>query len=132
VARDNLSDDSGDYTLSLAVSGSALSVSPGDQGGNIAFASPVNGTISLGELDAWTFTAASGAKIALTLTDTAGGDFDPDLQLLSPSGKSLVDNYSDTKVSSSLTLSEGGLYTIIVRDNLSDDAGSYQLSLAYQ
>src|SRR5262249_8918001 len=58
-------DGSGTYRLTLAKTGEAVTVSPGDEGG--PFTSSASGNIVQGDLDVWTFTAVAGETITLTI-----------------------------------------------------------------
>ena len=86
----------GTYALHLAQIPEAFVVPAGDQGGPLANGANATGTITLGDLDMWTFTANTGDNISLRLGTT---NFDAWLQLYGPDGALLVsgthDGYTD-------------------------------------
>ena len=130
VVRDNSSSNPGEYTLSLAVSGGGLTISSGDEGGDILKGETKSGTIAYGDLDPWTFTANAGDYIAATVGDKNNTDFNPYIALISPTGVVLDYDwgYKGSEVSAKAT--ETGTYTLIIRDNSTSNPGEYTLSLA--
>ena len=127
----------GSYRLHLAQVPAEPVVSAGDEGGPLVDGSSHLGTIHLGDLDVWTFTAEVGDSIVLRageVSDTGGTQgFTPSLRLYGPNG-ALVDsdagNLNAVEVSSIAALS--GTFTVVVSDGGSyiDGTGSYRLHLA--
>ncbi len=85
---------SGAYRLTLARTGAAILVSPGDEGGPMTNAVMHTGTISVGDLDVWNFTAAIGDTLMVEIGETVGGStLTPALWLYGPDGR-LLDSSS--------------------------------------
>ena len=81
----------GSYRLTLAQTPGAFVVPAGDEGGALTTGVNHEGTIHVGDLDQWTFTAAVGETIALSLTETGvATDFLPWLRLRGPNGAQLA------------------------------------------
>lgn len=130
-------DGAGTYRLHLMRSPGEFLISPGDEGGELANGATQVGTVHVGDLDVWTFTAAVGDSIvarAGEVTEESGtGGFTPALRLYGPNG-SLLDSESANlnAVEVGVTASIGGSYTLVVSDGGSyiDGAGSYRVHLA--
>src|SRR5439155_1011435 len=60
-------DGTGSYLLTLAQGPGAIVVSAGDEGGPMTNGATNAGTIYLGDLDTWTFTATQGQVIPLSM-----------------------------------------------------------------
>ncbi|MHB1309762.1 MAG: hypothetical protein ACYC23_22050, partial [Limisphaerales bacterium] len=111
----------GSYRLHLAQVPAEPVVSAGDEGGPLVDGSSHLGTIHLGDLDVWTFTAEVGDSIVLRagevsqISGTSG--FTPALRLYGPNG-ALVDsdaaNLDAVEVSTTASLS--GTFTVVVSD----------------
>jgi hypothetical protein len=98
---------SGTYGLHLAQVPETFIVAAGDEGGALVNGASATGTINLGDLDIWSFTANKGDNINLRVGTT---NFDGWLQLFGPDGKLLVtgsgagtadayiDNYTATNI----------------------------------
>ena len=85
-------DGTGDYLLRVVTAATDLATPPGDHGGPMTNATDHPGRITLGDLDAWTFTACAGEPVALTIAEVPVGSgtpdpgFNPWIRLYSPSG----------------------------------------------
>src|SRR5262249_22012526 len=66
-------DGSGSYQLQLAHVPGTFTVPAGDEGGPLADGVDQDGTIALGDLDLWSFSASTGDHITLQLTELTGG-----------------------------------------------------------
>ncbi len=128
-------DGTGSYLLTLAKGPGAVVVTMGDQGGPMANG-PNAGAIYQGDFDTWTFTAAQGDHIALTVgtvTQTTA-HFAPWIRLVSPTGVLLGNSFTGTGASSiAVTAPTTGTYTVIVGSYLGgtyDGVGSYSLTRA--
>src|SRR3989454_955663 len=64
-------EDTGSYLLTLAKGPGAFAPSPGDEGGDLTNGATHAGTIYLGDLDQWSFTATQGDYIALSMGEVA-------------------------------------------------------------
>jgi hypothetical protein len=94
-------------------------------------ATPVTGTIELGEIDSYTFVANAGEAIQLRFVDTYAGAMVPLVALYDPAGKLVDYNYSGTVATLSKTAPSTGTYTVLVYDGSSGSAatGNYEVSL---
>ncbi|MGH7971262.1 MAG: hypothetical protein ACREIC_21290, partial [Limisphaerales bacterium] len=100
-------------------------VPPGDQGGRITSTSPSSGTIDIGDLDPWTFTACEGDIIHFNLTTT---NFTGNLGLYGPTG-ALVKNAGGTiNVNLAYMPTNCGPFTLVVSSSAVGGTGTYQLS----
>src|SRR5881398_315132 len=131
-------DGTGSYLLTLAQGPGAVEVSTGDEGGPMTNGATNAGTIYLGDLDTWTFTATQGDYIALSMGAVApmSAHFAPWIRLVSPTGVLLGSSATGTGASDvAATAPTSGTYTVIVGSltgfgGASDGTGSYLLTLA--
>src|SRR5439155_384123 len=129
-------DGTGSYLLTLAQGPGAVEVSAGDEGGPMTDGATNSGTIYLGDLDTWTFTATQGDFIALSMgtVTPASAHFAPWIRLVSPTGALLGNSFTGQGAANvAATAPTSGTYTVIVGSYLSgyfDGTGSYQLTLA--
>jgi hypothetical protein len=115
----------GTYVLYLAQFPEPFIVPGGDQGGPMNGSANYLGTIGLGDLDMWAFTACAGDPVNLLLTTT---NFDGKLDLYGPGGVFLKTAFSGTAASMAYTTTNGGTFTLLVRSYFSGGTGTYQLS----
>jgi len=128
-------DDTGDYRLYLARFPGAFVIS--DDGGALTNGGNHDGTIDLGDLDFWTFTADAGDTLVLRSASFNGDlNFKLWLRIYDSSGVMIANNGSANsgKVTEiALTMTNSGAFTVLVGDssfaNL-DDTGDYRLYLA--
>src|SRR5437773_1277878 len=131
-------DGTGSYLLTLAQGPGAVEVSAGDEGGPMTDGATNAGTIYLGDLDTWTFTATQGDYIALSMGAVApmSAHFAPWIRLVSPTGVLLGNSATGTGASDvAATAPTSGTYTVIVGSltgfgGAIDGTGSYLLTLA--
>jgi len=98
-------------------------VSPGDQGGPMTNGAAVyTGTITIGDLDPWLFTACTGDSINLTLLTT---NFNGYLQLYGPNGALLKSIGNSTVSSLTYTATNCGTYTAVVSAYSTGGTGTY-------
>jgi len=126
----------GSYQLSLAQPSKPWIVPPGKEGGPLA--NGVNiGTLALGGLDFWSFTARAGENIILRAASTS---FRGQLELFGPDGSSLAWNFNDdtpsgtpndvaVPYSASFAVPMSGTFTVIFSGWDPGSFGSYGLSL---
>jgi len=123
----------GNYRISLAKTGSELTISPNDEGGPL-----VNGTsyiafIETGDIDAWSFQANAGDNILARV-----GEMDPASPLLpwvrlyGPTGILLSQDFRAAAAEVSTRATNGGTFLIVVGDGNANLAGTgrYRLTLA--
>ena len=103
---------------------------PGDGGGQMTNNYPHLGTIDVGDLDVWTFSATTSNSISIQVAKLAGGSsFTPSMRLYAPDGSLLTAATSITNAEYSFTAPFLGNYTLVVGDASAGLAGSgtYQL-----
>src|SRR2546426_929451 len=134
VGRNN---DTGSYLLTLAKGPGAFTTSPGDEGGDLTNGAIHAGTIYLGDLDQWSFTATQGDYIALSMGEAApvSAGVQPWIRPVSPTGALLATSSAGASaVQVAATAPATGTYTVIVGTNdgfgRNEDTGSYLLTLA--
>src|SRR5205823_1222381 len=94
----------GSYLLTLAQGTGAIVVSAGDEGGPMTNGATNAGTIYLGDLDTWTFTATQGKDVTLSMGTVAPASvhFAPWIRLVSPTGVLLRNSATGTATAHSL------------------------------
>jgi hypothetical protein len=125
---------SGDYQLTLAKTGDPVVVSGGDEGGPMTNGVMHTGTIQVGDLDLWTFTANAGQGIVVRvgeITD-ATTTFTPWVRLYSPNGVLLGQGFGAVAGEATATAGTNGTYLVVVSDGNGglNGAGAYRLTLA--
>src|SRR2546427_11937 len=110
----------GRYLLTLAKGPGAFATSSGDEGGDLTNGATHAGTIYLGDLDQWSFTATQGDYIALSMGEVAptSAGFRPWIRLVSPTGALLATSSAGASaVQVATTAPATGTYTVIVGTN---------------
>jgi hypothetical protein len=123
---------SGAYRLTLAKTGSPIVVSAGDEGGPLTNAVTHTGTINLGELDLWNFTAAIGESLTIGIGEAvAGSALTPALWFYGPDGRLLDFDSGGAATQVSFRATNSGTFTIVVSDFSAGYAGTgaYRLTL---
>jgi hypothetical protein len=117
----------GTYALHLAQIPEALIVPAGDEGGAMTNGGSSTGTITLGDLDMWTFTACIGDLINLELKTT---NFYGSLRLFGPNGALLktVGSYPVRDDLIAYTATNCGTFTVLVSDVYGGETGTYGLT----
>jgi hypothetical protein len=112
-----------------------ITVSPGDDGGPLTNGATHTGTITLGDVDVWTFTANAGERITVHIGQTAEtDDFRPWIRLWAPNGTTLGDiSGVDATVIDDIVAPVTGTYLVLVAsfDAGFDGTGAYQLTMAH-
>ena len=88
-----------------------------------------------GEIDTWTFTAASGDSISISIGEVPGGPdptFTPWIRLQNPSGVQIGSSAGALVGQINVTAPLSGTYTVLAasNDSFNDATGSYRLTLA--
>jgi hypothetical protein len=125
---------SGGYRLTLAKTGESVVVSAGDEGGALVNGVMHTGTIDVGDLDVWTFTANAGANLTLRMGEMLiGSPLTPALWLYGPNGV-LLDSFGSSAVAAEVSVraTNSGTFTVVAGDFSGGFAGSgaYRLTLA--
>jgi hypothetical protein len=120
----------GDYTLTLAQAPEPFITSPGDEGGALTNGIPAAGTISLGDLDMWSFQAKAGDGLMLR---AGAANMSPWIQLYGPTG-ALVQEVTSVNgfthdVWMSLQATNAGTYTVVISSTFPGGVGDYSLFL---
>jgi trimeric autotransporter adhesin len=121
----------GTYNLNLAKIPGAFATAPGDDGGTLTNGIETPGTIDVGDLDMWSFTANAGDSIELRM---GAVNLNPSIQLYGPDGKlvssagSGATGIRDAVLSISATNS--GTFTVVVSAVALNQTGTYNLNLA--
>ena len=126
-------DATGDYTLTLTRTAGPYTVTPGDEGGPMTNGSNYTGSIHVGDLDTYTFTAAAGDDIKLAIGEVGGNSaFQPWVRLKSPTGENLGNTSGVLAAQIDAQATVTGTYTVIVStfDTGFDATGNYTLTLA--
>ncbi len=128
------SGNQGGYSLTLAQAPGSFLVSPGDDGGALANGALASGTITLGDLDLWSFTAHAGDSIQLRM---GASSFVPRIDLYGPDGALVTTDPAgnpssalrDSSIETQLTST--GNYTVMVSSFYSGTVGTYDLSFVH-
>ncbi len=119
------------YTLSLVKIPGAYTVSPGDEGGNLANGLANLATNALSDLDVWTFSANTGDYLALRV---GAPDYRPWLQLYGPSGaliqEALGSSSAHRDAAIFLQATNSGTFTVLQQSVYNDGTGPYTLNFA--
>ncbi len=124
---------SGDYRLTLAKTGTPIIVSPSDEGGPMTNAVTHTGTIGVGDLDVWSFSAATGEALTVEIGETVSGStLTPALWLYGPDGRLLDSNSGTVAAQVNFRATNSGIFTVVAGDYSSGYSGSgaYRLTLA--
>jgi hypothetical protein len=122
----------GNYRLSLAKTGSPLSISPTDEGGPLVNGTTYLGTIDTGDIDPWTFTASAGDGIIVRMGELVSSALTPHLRLYGPDGVLLDSSSADTAAEVTIRATNSGTFLVVADDLTSGwvGTGNYRLSLA--
>jgi hypothetical protein len=126
-------DAEGSYTLTLAKGPGAFTISPGDQGGVMTNGVNHTGDIHIGDLDLWSFTAAAGEALTVSIGETgADSAFFPWIRLRSPTGQDLGSSFGVLAGQINANATVAGIYTVVVSsaDSGLDATGTYTLTIA--
>src|SRR2546425_630351 len=131
----NVIDGIGSYRLTLTKGPGAFAISPGDDGGALTNGATHTGSIYVGDLDVWSFTATQGDYIAVSMGEVApmSSSFEPWIRLVSPTGEVVGNSAGPAAAQIGVTAATSGTYTVIVGTktfyNVIDGTGNYQLTL---
>jgi hypothetical protein len=124
---------SGDYRLSLAKTGSPLTISPSDEGGDVINGATYLATIETGDIDAWVFSVNAGETIVLRVGETIlNSGLYPWLRLYSPNGALLNADFNPAAAEVTFRATNSGTFQVVVGDGNSGigGGGDYRLTLA--
>ena len=138
-ANPNTPNQTGPYILRLAKAPGNYDKPSGDQGGDLTNGQNHPGTITLGDLDLWSFHAEAGDALCLTVADETPGSVPslaPYIQIWGPTGASLASGdlglATQACLTAPLNASGTGSYTVLISANINAPAntGDYTLRLA--
>jgi hypothetical protein len=110
----------GSYNLTLE------RLNPGS-GASISFGHTVSGTLAIGDLNSYTFSATSGNRVIIRMSKTSGS-LNPGIHLYSPDGRELKESWSArTAELTSDALPTTGIYTVLVADYWGTSQGEFNL-----
>lgn len=126
------------YRINLVKTGSPLFVSLGDEGGPMTSGLTHYGTITIGDLDAWTVSATAGETIIVRMGETNDfGGFYPRVRIYSPNGILLspyFGSWGNYAGEISVTASNTGDFIVVAGDNNATQSlsgtGNYRIKLA--
>ncbi len=125
-------DLTGDYRLTLAKTGSPVEVSPGDEGGPMTGIDVYDGTIDIGDLDVWSFTAFTGNTISINVTDlVSGSPLYPWIRLYGRDGTLLKSVSGAPTVGFVMSAPATGSYLVVVGDGsqFRGNSGTYAMTV---
>jgi hypothetical protein len=109
----------GTYELHYLKVPGSFSVPSGDEGGTMVDGGNYDGTITVGDLDAWTFTANAGENVLLRVGQlSAASYFSPWLRLYGPDGALIQEGVEAGAVGEeiAITTTNSGTFTVVVAD----------------
>jgi hypothetical protein len=124
--------NTGDYRLTLAKTGSPVEVSPGDKGGPMTGIDVYDGTIDIGDLDVWSFTAFAGDTISINVTDlVSGSPLTPWIRLYGRDGTRLKSVSGAATAGFVTSAPTTGSYLVVVGDGSSylGNSGTYEMTV---
>ena len=111
----------GSYTLTLVKTPGALVVHAGDQGGAMTNGANHTGSLYIGDLDAWTFTAAQGDYITLSVGEVLQSEidplFNPWIRLIGPTGILVTSAQGALAAQVAVNAPLSGTYTVLISDS---------------
>ena len=125
----------GTYRLYFAKAPGAFVIPNNDDGGVLVPAGQYDGTVDLGDLDLWSFSANGGDDIVvqiMELTDDGNG-FDPWIRLYGPDGKLLGSDSGSLAAEVAVKAPSSGTFTVLVSDGGSGGVvgtGTYRLTIS--
>ncbi|MCC7377127.1 MAG: putative Ig domain-containing protein [Verrucomicrobiales bacterium] len=121
----------GSYGLSFARAPGPFVVSSGDQGGTLTNGFRHTGSLGVGELDVWGFTANAGDGLMMRM---GAAELTPWLRLFGPTGALVAETTSGNGFtrdgSLALQATNAGNYTLVVSTTYNGQSGDYRLSFA--
>jgi hypothetical protein len=125
----------GQYQLVLAHTPGTFVVPTGDEGGALTNGANHAGAIDLGDLDLWSFTAAQGDAITVSIGEVFVGEVDPGfvpwIRLRRPDGTQVAQDWGALAAQVTVTAPLSGTYTVVVGSQNLSTAGHYRMVLAH-
>ena len=125
---------SGTYQIKLIKTGSPLTLGPNDSGGAMTNGTTQAGNVSIGGMEAWTFSATSGESLVVRMGKLlSGASLTPFLRLLGPDGSVLSQFFASPAAAEVATqATNSGVFTVVATDRTAAYSGSgrYRIKLA--
>lgn len=123
--QDSGANDLGFYTVNFARAPGA------NEGGRLPDDARVPGVLELGDLDTFTFEASIGERVHLNVGDVDNTSLFPVLVLIDPVGDVFAsDSGSRAATLRDIEIDATGVWTVVLADSGSNDAGNYELFFA--
>jgi len=103
-----------------------------NEGGALSSSASLTDSISLSDLDSYTFSAAAGEDFQVRVADIGGTTLSPEIYVYSPIGALLSYAWSSSVASISETAPLTGAYTVVVADRNLTGAGAYELNFTHR
>ncbi len=121
----------GSYGFHVAVAPGSFTVTPGDDGGELPNGASQAATLTLGDLDLWSFTATAGDGVMIRM---GSASLTPWLQLYGPSGGVVTNTTSGNSFARdgvlNLVATETGTYTLVASAAFAGQIGDYIVNMA--
>ncbi|GAA5482877.1 hypothetical protein [Haloferula sargassicola] len=110
--------------------GSGTSTS-GDDSGEITNGQDISGSMDVGDIDSWTFSAARGRPVRIGFGEvSADSYFEPRLEVFAPNGELLDTDVDSVGAAIAFTPATTGVYRAILTEQQGSRSNSYRVSLA--
>ncbi len=118
----------GTYRVTFLKVPGTFVVPAGDDGGALTNGGNHTGSTTLGDLDAWTFTAAVNDSLILRVGEVSGGNvYYPQLRLYAPDGTLIRDENDNAEATVVHRATAAGTYTAVVSGYYYGNVGTYNL-----
>lgn len=124
VIRDRAGTNPGSYAIEFTRAPGA------NEGGALPNGGAVAGTITLGDLDSYTFPANAGDALQLRVGETTATSFAPEITLYTPSGTQLDYTWGTSAAALNVAATQSGVYTVVIGDRNLTNTGAYALHFA--
>ncbi len=125
VIREDGSNNTGTYTLTALVADDEVDTDSVP----LVSGQLTTGSISRGDIDAFTVDVTPGADLLLSIGETAGNsNFQLSVDVYGPDGQFIEAQSIDTGIVLDLFNLTGGTYTLVVRENNANTTGDYSLT----
>ena len=122
---------SGDYRIQYTRAPGSVAVQPGDQGGSLSDGVSSYGNIPAGDIDPWTFDAATGEQVDISLVDVQDSDsfLNPHLVLFDPDMVKIFDSSDTRSAGFSFVPDKSGQY-LALAGGTDSSTGDYRIDFS--
>jgi hypothetical protein len=130
IIADNNNNNTGNYALHFIKSPAAQPIDPFDtDGGNLTSGQTTSASLTIADLDAYTFSLAAGGNATVRVSELGATGFTPRIDVFGPNGVRVGTNSGAASAIVTLTnVALTGTYTIVVRDSGDDVVGQYAIA----